>query len=453
MKMKSVAFHTLGCKVNRYETDAVAGSFAKAGYIVKDFNEKCDVYVINTCTVTNEADRKSKQFIRRAKKINPDAITIAMGCHVELGEGKEYADILIGNRNKMDAVLLSDKLLSEKKENKSELVQLKLNFGASEHLLKNIEDEKHIFEDMGYVTSRDETRAFIKIEDGCNNFCSYCAIPLARGRVRSRDENSIIEEARQLAEKGFKEIVFTGIHVCSYTSVDNATNSAVIDLAGKISKIEGIERIRLGSLEPYSINQEFVEKMSEISQICPHFHISLQSGSDNVLKMMNRKYATSDYRKVIDLIKSYIKEPTFTTDIITGFPGETDSDHINTLEFCKEINFLDMHIFKFSKRKGTKAEKMKFQVESGIINERSKDLIDLAQKMRINHFSGQVNKTASVLIEKHENGKLYGYTDNYFPVIIPFEIINSEMEKSVRGEIFDIYIDNYDNETLIGKFI
>jgi len=446
MKTKSVAFHTLGCKVNRYETDAVSGSFVKAGYVIKDFNEKCDVYVINTCTVTNEADRKSRQFIRRAKNKNPDAITIAMGCHVELGEGRGYADILIGNRNKMDAVKLADNLLEEKIEKSKNSTSI-----YEEHLLKNIEDEEHVFEDMGYVTSREETRAFIKIEDGCNNFCSYCAIPLARGRVRSRDEKSIIEEAYRLVKNGFKEIVFTGIHVCSYTSEKNKTNSAVIDLAGEIAKINGIERIRLGSLEPYSINHEFVEKISKIPQICPHFHISLQSGSDDILKKMNRKYTTTEYRKVIDLIKSKIKNSTFTTDIITGFPGETDLDHKNTMDFCKEINFLDMHVFKFSKRKGTGAEKMDMQIESDTINARSKQLIELSGIMRNNHFAKVTGKKVSVLIEKFEDERFYGYTENYYPLkSVKLKIQDKDASK-LRGKIIEFTVNGYDSDTLIGN--
>lgn len=450
MLKKSVAFHTLGCKVNRYETDAVTGSFIKSGYEIKNFGEKCDVYVINTCTVTNEAGRKSGQYIRRAKNKNPDAIIIAMGCHVELSDNRNFADILIGNKDKMDAVKLADDMLTKKRSGQE------VNAAAdNDHLLKSINDDDHIFEDMGYVTSQEETRAFIKIEDGCNNFCSYCAIPLARGRVRSRDEISILEEARLLAGQGFKEIVFTGIHVCSYSSLDNQSNTAVIDLAGKISKIKGIERIRLGSLEPNSISSEFIEKIAGIPQICPHFHVSLQSGSDNVLKRMNRKYTTTEYFKVIESIRSKISNAEFTTDIIAGFPGESDQEHQETLEFCRKINFLDMHVFKFSKRKGTKAEKMGNQIKSDVINKRSRELMESARIMRNEHFSMQQGKTVSVLIEKYENKNFYGYTDNYYPVRIDacdLSKSGKNIESDLKGEIKSVLITGYENDELRGEF-
>jgi threonylcarbamoyladenosine tRNA methylthiotransferase MtaB len=499
---KSAAFHTLGCKVNKYETDAIASTFAESGFAIKSFRDVCDVYVINTCTVTSEADRKSGQFIRQAKKRNPDAIVVAMGCHIELSETCEYADIIIGNRNKLDAVnLVNSKLQlseihSETMNNKdfriirpNESININkannivdpLNPLDTEyidnnddmnklqnaeysdktktfktpdstyisHKLSSVESSLQIFEDMGSVTSREEARAYIKIEDGCNNFCSYCAIPLARGRVRSRSEKSILDEAAELAKKGFKEVVLTGIHVCSYASDRNEESDVLIDLAGKIAGINGIERIRLGSLEPNSITPKFITKMSHIPSICPHFHISLQSGCDAVLKNMNRHYTTSDYATVIANIRKSIPDATITTDVITGFPGESDADHMQTMEFCRKMNFLDIHVFKYSKRDGTKAAKMQNQVQPKVAGERSKQLIELALEMRKMHFKKAIGSNREILVESIRDNNAYGHTNDYMPAQVKIE----DFSYIKVGEIYEFIVTGYNEESVVGSFV
>lgn len=471
---KSAAFHTLGCKVNKYETDAIARTFAESGYTIKNFRDICDVYVINTCTVTSEADRKSGQFIRQAKKRNPDAIVVAMGCHIELSEVCEYADIIIGNKNKLDAVKLVNSKLQKKEiqslnnpgnnytDNSNKTLSFK-NPDCSEktnttaltddsynkYKLSSIDSSLQTFEDMGSVTSMEETRAYIKIEDGCNNFCSYCAIPLARGRVRSRSEKSILDEAGELAKKGFKEIVLTGIHVCSYASDRNEESDVLIDLAAKISEIKGIERIRLGSLEPNSITPKFIEKMARIPSICPHFHISLQSGCDAVLKNMNRHYTTLDYETVIDNIRKNISNATITTDIITGFPGETDADHMQTMEFCRKMNFLDIHVFKYSKREGTKAAKMPNQIQSKIAGDRSRQLIELALEMRKMHFENAVSTKRKILVESIRDGNAYGHTEDYMPTQVLLNVV-SDIQ---IGEIYEFNVTGYNDENIFGVIL
>jgi threonylcarbamoyladenosine tRNA methylthiotransferase MtaB len=443
MNQKSVAFHTLGCKVNKYETDAIARTFAESGFAIKSFREICDVYVINTCTVTSEADRKSGQFIRQAKSRNPDAIVVAMGCHIELSEVCEYADIIIGNRNKLDAVTLV------KSKFQINDIQSDIVTDKDHHKLSSIEGSLQVFEDMGSVTSREETRAYIKIEDGCNKFCSYCAIPLARGRVRSRSEKSILDEAAELAKNGFKEVVLTGIHVCSYASDRNEDSDVLIDLAAKISEISGIQRIRLGSLEPNSITPKFIAKMARISSICPHFHISLQSGCDAVLKNMNRHYTTSDYATVIENIRKSIPDATITTDVITGFPGESDSDHMQTMKFCRKMNFLDIHVFKYSKREGTKAAKMPDQVQSKISGERSKQLIELALEMRKMHFKKAVGTRRRILVESIRNDYAHGHTEDY----IPAQVLIKNVSDIIIGEIYECIVTGFNDDSIIGTFV
>ena len=434
---KSVAFHTLGCKVNRYETDAVAQTFMEAGYQVRPFTEVADVYVINTCTVTGEADRKSRQFLRQAKARNPKALVVAMGCHVELSDASSYADILIGNRDKIKVIEFVESVLTGKIRSIPTLDRSRTN-GTE-------------FEEMGIVTSREETRAFIKIEDGCNNFCSYCAIPLARGRVRSRSESAIMQEAEGLVKNGFKEIVLTGIHVCSYGADRNLESDALIDLTEKLSAIEGLERIRLGSLEPQSITEKFIQKAVSIKPLCPHFHISLQSGSDTVLKRMNRKYDTSQYEKNVQELRSRIPSATFTTDVITGFPGETPEEHRQTLAFCEKIDFLDMHVFKFSERSGTKAVAMSPKVDHKTASVRSSEILILAQKMKEAHFARSIGSESRVLIEKVEEGTAYGYTENYMPVRILLPKNNRIPKSCKEGDILAVRMIDYDKETLFAR--
>ncbi len=437
---KTIAFHTLGCKVNRYETDAVAKTFADAGYKILGFDETADVYVINTCTVTGEADRKSRQLLRSAKTRNQNAIVVAMGCHVELSDASSYADILVGNKDKIKIIhLVEDKLCNSESKNSSQ---------SALHSINEVIE----FEEMGIVTSQEETRAYIKIEDGCNNFCSYCAIPLARGRVRSRNEDSVLKEAKELAKKGFKEIVLTGIHVCSYGADFNKDSDALIELTGKIALTERIERIRFGSLEPQSITESFISKASLIKKLCPHFHLSLQSGSDTVLKRMNRRYTTAEYEKVTKMLRNAFTNCTITTDIITGFPGETDIEHKETMEFCRKINFLSIHVFRFSERKGTKAALMPSKVNSQTANQRSKELIALAQNIKENHYMRVIGKHFKVLIEKTEDGYLTGYTENYIFTKI---IIDSDNPAKIpeTGSIKIVEMTGFDSDWAYAKII
>ncbi len=452
---KSVAFHTLGCKVNRYETDAVAQSFKDSGYIINEFSEFTDIYVINTCTVTGEADRKSRQMLRKVKKINPKAVVVAMGCHVESSNALSYADILIGNSDKSRAVELVENRLMD--------MESKTNVSTGEKFILKQIDLVSKFEEMGSVTSQEDTRAYIKIEDGCNNFCSYCIIPYVRGRVRSRSEDAIIKEAEILASKGFREIILTGIHVCSYGKERNTvpvsnvneikTNEIpLITLLTRLSRIEGLYRIRLGSLEPQSLTPSFIKKLSLIDKICPHFHISLQSGCDSVLERMNRRYTSEGYYETIEQIIRQIPNAMITTDIITGFPGETDNEHNQTLAFCRKINFMSIHVFKYSSRKGTAADSMDNKVNTNIIQQRSKEMFLLSQKMKENHLVATIGKEYNVLVETISNSEAFGYTENYIPSKILFKTTDI-MSIPVVGEIFKVKTIDFDSEYIYTEII
>lgn len=440
---KSAAFHTLGCKVNRYETDAIAQTFMQAGFQIKDFSESADVYVINTCTVTGEADRKSRQMLRQAKKRNPDALVIAMGCHVEQSDASAYADIMVGNGEKMKTVETVMNVLETRGTPISGNITIPFSGSGKIFLAKAAPDDT--FEEMGIVTSQDETRAFIKIEDGCNNFCSYCIIPYVRGRVRSRDESAIMQEAQELANKGFQEIVLTGIHVCSYGAENDFEKNSLIELTEKLSGIKGIGRIRFGSLEPPSITPDFIAKASNIDYLCPHFHISLQSGSDTVLQRMNRRYSTHDFADIIKKLREAIPDVMVTTDIITGFPGETEYEHQQTLDFCREMRFISMHVFKYSLRKGTKAASMGNQVDPKTAARRSDELIALAQEMKEVHFRNAVGKRFSVLVETCDEEGAAGYTGNYMPAKIIFNN-PKKVNDFIIGSIVEVMADRYDKD-------
>lgn len=437
---KSVAFHTLGCKVNRYETDAVAQTFMNAGYQVKAFDDAADVYVINTCTVTGEADRKSRQFLRQAKHRNPEAVIVAMGCHVELGDASSYADVLVGNKDKIKVIELVEKRLAE---NKGASKTFDGSFAV--HSIDSVSE----YEEMGDVTSQEETRAYIKIEDGCNNFCSYCAIPLARGRVRSREEAAVIREAEGLVEKGFCEIVLTGIHVCSYGADRHQESDALIDLCEKLSHIEGLERIRLGSLEPRSLTDIFIMKAAGIGILCPHFHLSLQSGSDSVLRRMNRHYTTDEYARIVDTLRRWVPSATITTDVITGFPGETEEEHRQTLDFCRKIGFLDIHVFRFSERKGTKAASLTAKVDAQTAAARSRELLSLARESRENHMKQAVGSTFRVLVEKAWEQGASGYTENYLPTEVMLPPSDFPLSAELVGSILTVKAVRYDKESIV----
>lgn len=402
-----VYFLTLGCRVNQYETDAARRLFLDNGHENVDSPEEADVCIVNTCSVTGEADRKSSQMLRRMAKNNPGAVIVAMGCASELKNGEVPADIVIGTRDKNTVVARVEEFLA-KRDNKE------LDHKTS-HIRPEVSksDEYH---DFGTVLSPEGTRAFIKIEDGCNNFCTYCVIPYARGRVVSRSEESCVKEAEFLVENGFKEIIVSGIHLCSYGKDQGKDITALLDLLKKIDAIPGIERLRLGSLEPKSMTPEFIAGLKELKHLCPHFHLSLQSGSDTVLKRMNRKYTTAEYEDRVNALRSEFPDMSLTTDIITGFPEETEAEFAETIEFAKKLKFAKIHVFPYSEREGTKAAAMP-QMDMSIRKARAKRLIEVSEKLEAEFSSSMVGNEAEILIEKIEEreGKLIaeGYTANY----------------------------------------
>lgn len=404
--MKTVALHNLGCKVNAYETEAMKQLLQEAGYHPVSFQEGADIYIINTCTVTNIADRKSRQMLHKAKKQNPDAVVVACGCYVQTEKGEKDAciDILVGNNQKIEIVEILKAYEKERKENQIE------EMGESP------------YEDLQIESAKCQTRAYIKIQDGCNQFCSYCIIPYARGRIRSREREKIKEEAERLAKLGTKEIVLTGIHLSSY-GVD--TGDSLLELLKVLEEVEGLHRIRLGSLEPRVITQAFVEGISKLQKICPHFHLSLQSGSNSVLKRMNRKYTTQEYKASCELLRTYYENPAITTDIIVGFPGETEEEFLESKGFVEEIGFYETHIFKYSKREGTKAATMENQVEDSVKNKRSKEMISLGLRQKQVYESGFLGKKKEVLIEETiewEGRRLQvGHTKEYIKIGIEEE--------------------------------
>ena len=408
--MKKVSFYTLGCKVNQYETNAMAQKFKEAGYEIVDMNEDIsDICIVNTCTVTNMSDRKSRHSLRRVKEKNPSAIIAAVGCYAQVAkndlEKMSEIDIVLGNEEKANIVQYVEKFLENHNENK----------------LIEIEDiaSKKEFEDMGQITYTEKTRAFIKVQDGCNQFCSYCIIPYARGRVRSRNAESIIKEITQIAQNGIKEVVITGIHVASYGR-DFGNENGLIELLEKINNIEGIKRIRLGSLEPKIITEEFMQRLSKLEKMCHHFHLSLQSGCDETLKRMNRKYTTAEVKEIIERLRRYYDDVMLTTDIIVGFPGETEEEFETTYQFLKEVKLYKMHVFQYSPRKGTRAAVMPNQIDGNIKEARSKKLIELSNENQKMYNQQLVGKEVEILFEDKEieNGITYfrGHTQNYILV-------------------------------------
>ena len=404
-KMKKVSFYTLGCKVNQYETNAMAQKFKESGYEIVDMNDDIsDICIVNTCTVTNMSDRKSRHSLRRVKEKNPSAIIAAVGCYAQVAkndlENMPEIDIVLGNEEKANIVQYVEKFI----ENEKKLIEI-----------EDIATKKE-FEDMGQITYTEKTRAFIKVQDGCNQFCSYCIIPYARGRVRSRNAESIIKEITQIAQNGIKEVVITGIHVASYGR-DFGNENGLIELLEKINEIEGIKRIRLGSLEPKIITEEFMQRLSKLEKICHHFHLSLQSGCDATLKRMNRKYTTSEVKEIIERLRRYYDDVMLTTDIIVGFPGETEEEFETTYQFLKQAKLYKMHVFQYSPRKGTRAAVMPNQIDGNIKEARSKKLIELSNENQKMYNQQLVGKEAEVLFEDKEveDGITYfrGHTQNY----------------------------------------
>ncbi len=402
--MKKVAFITLGCKVNAYETESMSESFKASGYEVVSPTETADIYVINTCSVTNIADRKSRQMIHRARKKAPDALIVAAGCYVQADPKAAKADPSV------DLIIGTDK--------KSDIVRI-----VEQHVdyITDIAKVKE-YDDMHIKGAGERTRAFVKIQDGCNQFCSYCLIPYVRGRVRSRSEESVLEEVKALADGGIREVVLTGIHLSSYgANVPSEWGAPLISLLRKVNKIEGIKRIRLGSLEPRIITREFAALVSGIDKLCPHFHLSLQSGCDETLARMNRHYTCEEYAEKLQILREYFDNPALTTDVIVGFPGETEEEFAQTVEFLKKIKLYEMHIFQYSLRTGTAAEKLPNRVDPQIKEKRSDILLNMAQAHKTDYVIGYIGKETELLIEETDDKYAYGYNREYVRLRIPKE--------------------------------
>ena len=422
--MKKVALHNLGCKVNAYETEAMQEMLEHAGYEIVPFQEGADIYVINTCTVTNIADRKSRQMLHRARKMNPDAVVVAAGCYVQAQAEKQVIDpcidIVLGNNKKQD------------------LLTALQAYEEAHGDLREVIDINHTkeYENLHLTKQGEHTRAYIKVQDGCNQFCSYCIIPYARGRVRSRAKEDVVAEVTDLAKNGYQEVVLTGIHLSSY-GIDFENEDNLLSLIRAVHEIEGIKRIRLGSLEPRIITEEFVQALAAIPQLCPHFHLSLQSGCNETLKRMNRRYTSEEFYEKCEILRKYFEKPALTTDVIVGFPQETEEEFETTYEFLKKICFYETHIFKYSKREGTKAAVMQGQIPEQIKAKRSARLIELGEKNRRAYEESFLGKTVEVLVEEKSdvNGKEMwtGHTKEYMKIAL-------ESEKNLQNCILNVQI-------------
>lgn len=425
--MKRAALHNLGCKVNAYETEAMQQLLEENGYEIVPFKEGADVYIINTCTVTNMADRKSRQMLHRAKKMNPDAIVVAAGCYVQAkeasGEIDESIDIVIGNNKKKDLIQILDGFYEKKQGQNKAVIDI---------------NHTHEYEEMHLNKTAEHTRAYIKVQDGCNQFCTYCIIPFARGRVRSRAKEDVVREVTELAANGYQEVVLTGIHLSSY-GVD-LENENLLSLILAVNEIEGIKRIRLGSLEPRIITEDFVKTISGLEKMCPHFHLSLQSGCDETLRRMNRRYTSEEYYEKCMLLRKYFAHLALTTDVIVGFPGETEEEFEKSKAFIDKVDFYETHIFKYSKREGTKAAVMDNQIPEQIKTARSNELLELGQKKRIKYEEQFVGTTVEVLMEEQIkiDGENYqvGHTKEYVKVAL-------KTEANLQNKLVDIQIDNH----------
>lgn len=444
---KTVSFYTLGCKVNQYETNAMEQQFIKNNYEIVENTQKADIYVINTCTVTNMAERKSRQMLRRVKEINPFAVLVVCGCYAQVAKNEleqiPEIDIILGINEKNEIVQIVENYMEKMAEQDKKSQKAEID---------DVSKQKE-FLDFGDVTYTEKNRAVVKVQDGCNMFCSYCIIPYARGRIRSRKIESVVSEIKKIAKEKIKEVVITGIHVASYgKDFDNENTSKkirLIDLLEAINKIDGIDRIRLSSLEPTIVDEEFATRLSKLDKICDHFHLSLQSGCDETLKRMNRKYTTQIYRDAVATLRRYYPEASFTTDVIVGFPGETDEEFAKTYEFLKEIDFYRLHVFKYSPRRGTVAEKMPNQIDGNKKEERSNKLIEISNNAENKHNRNYIGKTIKVLFEEFEDGFFKGHTTNYMMVKVAG--VEEQSDKFVN-QILDVKIKENNDETreLIG---
>lgn len=429
--MRKVAFYTLGCKVNQYDTEAVLEDFKTSGYEIVDFADFADIYVVNTCTVTHLSDRKCRQMLRKTKKINPNSILVAMGCYAQMAgdsikEQVDEIDIIVGTNHR------------------TKIVELVSSYNESENkdinIVSNIMDVEE-FEELKISDMGERTRVYLKIQEGCNNYCSYCIIPYVRGKIRSRKEDQVLEEAIRLSKIGFKEIVLTGIHVASYGK--DLGNTSLIDLLKKVHNISGIERIRMSSIEPIVITDTFIEELKHMPKLCRHFHLSLQSGSDSVLKRMNRKYTTAEYSESVDKLRSIWPDVAITTDIIVGFPGETDEEFEETLDFVRQVKLAQIHIFPFSPRQGTPAASMLNQITSPIKDKRTKALSIIESQLRISFMEAHLYKQVEVLFEGYHDQTLTGYTSNYLKVQVSSEI-------NLENTVSNVVIDSISDHELIG---
>lgn len=432
--MKKVALHNLGCKVNAYETEAMQEILEQNGYEIVPFEEKADAYIVNTCSVTNMADKKSRQMLHRAKKMNPEAVVIAAGCYVQ-SAGEELlkdtsVDILIGNNEKVNLPSI-------------------LENWEKEHKPLHVHDltREHTYEELTLSHTAGHTRAFMKIQDGCNQFCTYCIIPYTRGRVRSRRLSDIVAEAGRLAENGYQEVVLTGIHLDSY-GTDLEEHENLLTVIQEIAKIDGIKRIRLGSLEPRIMTEEFVAGLAAEEKLCPHFHLSLQSGCDATLKRMNRRYSAEEFRQCCERLRRHFDDPALTTDVIVGFPGETEEEFTATVEFLKDICFYETHVFKYSRRKGTKADRMPDQIPEQIKNQRSDVLLALTEKNSGEYRKKLLGRTVKVLLEEESTigGTTYlaGHTREYVKVAVA-------PETAAAGEIIDVKVTGLLKDMVLGE--
>ena len=459
--MKKIALHNLGCKVNSYEIEVMQEKLEKNGYKIVPFAPGADVYIINTCTVTNIADRKSRQMLHKAKKMNPDAIVVAVGCYVQTGtetvKQDECIDLAVGNNRKKDIVSILEEFIKEKEANREDKT-------LHETTIPDINDGKQEYEEMTLTRAGEHTRAHIKIQDGCNQFCSYCIIPYARGRVRSRKEEDILKEVKGLVEAGYKEVVVTGIHLSSYgldfinkdsgdylQGVDIRTQAYnkgyLLDIIEKINKIEGLERIRIGSLEPRIVTKDFAMRLKALDKLCPHFHLSLQSGCNETLKRMNRHYTAEEFKEKVEILREVFENPAITTDVIVGFPGETEEEFEATYKFLEDICFYEMHVFKYSKRQGTVAAARKDQVDDRLKTERSNRLLEMEQMQSSQYRKSYIGASVEALMEEEKviKGQKYqvGYTKTYVKVAVP-------TEEDLSNQIFEgKAVELLDNEYLL----
>lgn len=446
--MRKVAFHNLGCKVNAYETEAMIEQFVEEGYELVPFEETADLYIVNTCSVTNMADRKSRQMLHRARKKNPEALVVAVGCYVQTAPAEVLADLgldlVVGNERKGQVLELVRELMDSRWKDDEERLEHR-------NQITDI-NKPHEYEEMSMRTVTEHTRAFIKVEDGCNQFCSYCIIPYARGRIRSRKPEAVLAEIQALTEKGIREFVLTGIHLSSYgvdfvppeekkKEIPFYGKPGLLDLVRMVAELPGVDRIRLGSLEPRIVTEEFACELAKIEKVCPHFHLSLQSGCNTVLKRMNRHYTAEEYFKKCELLRRHFDNPAITTDVIVGFPGETEEEFETTYAFLKKVGFYEMHVFKYSRRKGTVADRMEGQILEPVKTERSAKLLQLAEEMSAAYRRNHQGKICELLTEESAEigGKTYmvGFTREYIRAAIEGEAEPNQIVRGRLGEFVD----------------